>query len=152
MQEELLERLFRNQEQHWWFTTTRNIVVDQIERYIDPFSNIVILDIGCGSGLMIQILNKYGTVFGMDTSEQSIEFCKKLGGTHLVLGTLPNDVPFEANKFEMITAIGVIEHIDDDGGSLLTIMDLLKNDGLLILTVPAPVSYTHLTLPTKRIV
>ena len=137
MQEELLESMFRNQEQHWWFTTKRNIVVDQIDRYIDPFHNMSILDIGCGSGLMIQILNKYGTVFGMDTSEQSIEFCKKLGGTNLALGALPKDIPFEANKFEMITALDVIEHIDDDGGSLIAIIDLLKNDGLLILTVPA---------------
>jgi 2-polyprenyl-3-methyl-5-hydroxy-6-metoxy-1,4-benzoquinol methylase len=137
MQEELLQSMFDSQERHWWFTTKRNIVVDQIDRALDPKTSVRVLDVGCGSGLMIKVLEKYGDVYGLDASEQCLEFCRKLGGANLCRGELPDLVPYLPNSFALITALDVIEHIDNDIGSLDKIFELLEAEGLLLLTVPA---------------
>jgi 2-polyprenyl-3-methyl-5-hydroxy-6-metoxy-1,4-benzoquinol methylase len=137
MQEELLQSMFESQEHHWWFTTKRKIVVDHIDRALDPKPNTKILDIGCGSGLMIRALEKYGSVYGIDASEQCLEFCRKLGSANLCRGEFPDLVPYMPNTFGLITALDVIEHIEDDQGSLSKIFDLLEAEGLLLLTVPA---------------
>ena len=40
--------------------------------------NIDALDIGCGSGEMMEVLNSFGSrTFGIDFSKEAIEICKK---------------------------------------------------------------------------
>lgn len=137
MQVELLQSMFDSQEHHWWFTTKRDIVIDQIDRALDPKPGTRVLDVGCGSGLMIKVLEKYGSVYGLDASEQCLEFCRKLASANLCRGEFPDLVPYMPNSFGLITALDVIEHIDDDQGSLGKIFELLEAEGLLLLTVPA---------------
>ena len=50
---------------------------------------------------------------------------------------LPDSMPFEKEQFQLITLLDVLEHIDDDQGSLHTLSNLLHRGGYLVLTVPA---------------
>ena len=81
MQEELLQSMFDSQERHWWFTTKRNIVVDQIDRALDPKTSARVLDVGCGSGSVsieaaLQV-QQSGKVFAIDLDPNAIELTKK---------------------------------------------------------------------------
>jgi trans-aconitate methyltransferase len=95
-----------------------------------------ILEVGCGTGAMVPVLSTYGTVTGMDSSEEATTHCKALfPASAFVTGTVPDDVPREA--FDVVAALDVLEHIGDDVGALETLGDALVPGGLLMVTVPA---------------
>jgi len=134
---EMYRIFFQIQKKHWWFATKRNIILDTVLRHTSLHKSDAILDIGCGSGLMLNTLEKISVTSGMDMSDEAIEFSSEIFSGPIKKGSLPNDVPYPNDYFSLITALDVIEHIDDDLASLVTIRALLKGDGKAILTVPA---------------
>lgn len=49
---------------HWWFVGRKKIVTSFIDKYKVKSNDISILDLGCGMGVMLETLNKYGNVYG----------------------------------------------------------------------------------------
>jgi SAM-dependent methyltransferase len=128
---------FEIQKKHWWFTSKKEIILDTIARYTNLKPESAILDIGCGSGLMLNALEEIGNTSGMDMSDDAIQFSQEIFKGSIKKGFLPNNVPYPENQFDLITALDVIEHIDDDVQSLRTIRSLLTQNGTAIITVPA---------------
>jgi SAM-dependent methyltransferase len=128
---------FEIQKKHWWFVTKKKIVLDTIDRFFKKDDQTKILDIGCGSGLMLNALSKIGPTYGMDMSDEAIEFSKEIYSGDIAQGSLPDQVPYENNFFSLITALDIIEHIDRDIDSLTAMRDLLTPGGKIIITVPA---------------
>ena len=128
---------FEIQKKHWWFVTRKNIVLDFVDRYLPEGDQVKVLDIGCGSGLMLNALAKVGQTFGMDMSDEAISFSKEIFDGRVEKGALPDQVPYQEDFFDLITALDVIEHIDDDVGSISAIRTLLVPGGKCIFTVPA---------------
>ena len=125
------------QKKHWWFIVKKDIVLDMINYYYKQDLNNEILDIGCGSGLMLNSLEKIGITSGLDMSDEAIKFSKSIFSGQVKQGFLPEQVPYVEKSFDIITALDVIEHIDDDIESLRVIRTLLKDNGKAIITVPA---------------
>jgi SAM-dependent methyltransferase len=128
---------FEVQKKHWWFATKKKIVLATIDKYLNKHSDFKVLDIGCGSGLMLNALEELGQTFGMDMSDEAITFSKEIFSGKVEKGYLPDQVPYEENFFDLITALDVIEHIDQDVDSLKTIRSRLVSGGKAIITVPA---------------
>jgi len=73
----------------------------------------MILDIGCGGGMLISLLNdrfKGADIYGVDISEESVEMAKKVnsriveeGRCHITLDTV-SDLPFDDMCFDLVTA------------------------------------------------
>jgi len=57
-------------------------------------------------------------------------------GLSVTPGALPAELPF-GGPFDMVGAFDVIEHIDDDVGSLKALRSTLKEEGSAVFTVPA---------------
>lgn len=125
------------QKKHWWFSAKRTIILSLIDRYCKLTNKSNILDIGCGSGLMLDDLRKKGNLSGMDMSDEAISFSKEIYDGPIKKGSLPWDVPYPTQHFDLITALDVIEHIDDDVDSLKTIRNHLSIGGKALITVPA---------------
>lgn len=127
------------QKKHWWFVSKKKIVSIFIEKILIDKNKqeLKILDIGCGSGLMLEKLTEYGSVYGMDTSEEAISFSKEIYSGDIRKGSLPNDVPYQNNFFDLIVALDVIEHIDEDLMALRVLEAKLTRSGKAIITVPA---------------
>lgn len=134
---QLYRSFFNIQNHHWWFVTKKKIVLDLISRYVPLTSQSKILDVGCGSGLMLGSLSSIGITSGFDTSNEAISFSKEIFNGDLSKGSLPHDFPYKDNYFDLITALDVIEHIDDDAGAVNSMYSKLKIGGTLIITVPA---------------
>jgi 2-polyprenyl-3-methyl-5-hydroxy-6-metoxy-1,4-benzoquinol methylase len=71
MNANLLRIHYDIQKKHWWFVTKKKIVLDAIHRHLNKIDNIKVLDIGCGSGLMLNALEDVGQTYGMDMSDDA---------------------------------------------------------------------------------
>ncbi|MDT8281865.1 MAG: methyltransferase domain-containing protein, partial [Gammaproteobacteria bacterium] len=86
---------FEIQKKHWWFVSKKKIVLDTIDRYLKKDKDSNVLDIGCGSGLMLNALEEIGHTYGMDMSDEAIEFSKEIFDGDVAQGALPDQVPYE---------------------------------------------------------
>lgn len=98
--------------------------------------NIKALDIGCGSGEIMEKLNSYGaTTHGIDFSNEAVEVCKeKKLSVHQA--DLDQGIKFHDNEFELVWAGDVLEHVFDPMYLLREIRRVLKKDGYLFFSVP----------------
>jgi SAM-dependent methyltransferase len=137
MNTEFYQYFFKIQKKHWWFVTKKEIVLKLIKKHFSGRVGAKVLDIGCGSGLMLNALEEVGQTFGMDVSDVAINFSKEIFIGEVKKGELPDKIPYEKEFFDLITALDVIEHIDRDIDSLKAIHSLLAQGGKAIITVPA---------------
>lgn len=130
------EILFRIEENHWWHAARRNIVIDWIVQRYDSRTDLAVLDAGCGTGLLLQQIAHFGRVEGVDISDEALDFCRKRGLTNVRKADVTN-LPFEDQSFDFITALDVIEHLDDDVQALREWRRVLKPGGRVFIFVPA---------------
>ncbi len=122
---------------HWWFVGRRRILLQVLDRYVGEGSpNRRILDVGCGTGTMLSYLAAYGKAQGVDIDEEAIGYCRERGLTDVRLGAAET-LPFEDGSFDLVTALDVVEHLDEDVAALREIRRVLRPGGMLLLTVPA---------------
>lgn len=120
---------------HWWFRARENYLKQILSKFVKNKNN-KILEIGIGTGANIKILQKYGEVFGIDVSEQSINLVKeKFPNVKVYKKKFPSQSLDE--KYHLICLFDVLEHIDNDEEALKKINDLLIENGNLIISVPA---------------
>ncbi len=119
---------------NWWFVGRRDIIF----RNMPKKKELKILDVGCSGGINIKYLGEKGfeNIFGIDTSKQAIKSCKKKGikNVSVVDGSKTH---FKNKEFDIIIASDVLEHIKDDEKALSEWKRILKDEGKLILFVPA---------------
>src|ERR1041384_6864579 len=130
--------LYQVEDSHWWYVGRRRIIrslVDKIRATLNN-PNPRILDVGCGTGANLKMLADYGRAEGVDISPQAVEFCRERGLDSVKLGAA-EQLPYENDSFELVTALDVIEHLDDDVAGLREIRRVLRRDGRVLLFVPA---------------
>lgn len=114
-----------------------NFITECLQKEIPANGNV--LDVGCGNGVISRHLGQFGyNVLGIDISQKTIDVARSKN-------TLPN-VHFDAISAEELTAKGqrydavicseVLEHLQQPGILLKTIYDSMKDNGILIVTVP----------------
>ena len=96
-----------------------------------------ILDIGCGDCFITRHFpKKCDKVYGLDISYDHIHLASGwYPELHLVKGSMEN-IPFRNSSFDIVTAIEVLEHTEDDASAIAEVERVLKPGGTLILTVP----------------
>ena len=118
----------------WWYSVRRILVKELIVRYSGK-KGIKILDVGCGTGALMKELEPYGEVYGMDMSEQAIDFCLSRGLCNLKRGD-GTRLPYDSNCFDVVLALDVLEHIKDDNEAVSELYRVLKPGGICIVFVP----------------
>lgn len=121
---------------HWWFRARRKIISAQIAR-LGLRQNANILEVGCGTGGNLQMLSIYGRVLGIEPDNDSRTYAAETSGFTVLGGLLPDGLPKFDEKFDLIAALDVIEHLEEDTKSIDTIKNLLKSGGIFLSTVPA---------------
>jgi len=130
------EILYRSEATHWWLAARRNIVLDSIRQSYPGRHDLHFLDAGCGTGLMLQELLPLGTAEGVDISDEALQFCRRRGLENVRNADLL-DLPFAAERFDVVTALDVLEHLDDDAGALREFGRVLKPGGRVFVFAPA---------------
>ncbi|MFN0119063.1 MAG: class I SAM-dependent methyltransferase [Blastocatellia bacterium] len=143
------EVMFDIEDDHWWYVGRRTIVMalakDALEGGIKtatassfpiPPSAFRLLDIGCGTGGNMDHLQQFGRMHGVDLSPNALRRSRQRGPQRLLYASA-TELPLAAHSFEMVTALDVIEHLDDDIGGLREIQRVLRPGAPAILFVPA---------------
>jgi len=128
--------MFEVEDAHWWFVGRRAIVFAQIAALGLPGGAAEILDIGCGTGATLDALRQFGSVQGLDLSMLPLRLTRQRGHQR-VLCASATSLPFPDQTFDLVTALDVIEHLDDDVAGLREIRRTLKPGGAAVLFVPA---------------
>ena len=123
---------------HWWFVGRRRVLLQVLDRYLGKNGSHErrILDVGCGTGTMLTYLASYGQAQGVDIDEEAVGYCRERGLTDVRLGAAET-LPFEDGSFDLVTALDVVEHLDDDAAALREIRRVLRPRGKVLVTVPA---------------
>ena len=137
MKEHTYPIMFRIEQSHWWYTGRRKILASFVEdicrRVTDRRPRI--LDVGCGTGANLLMLSKYGDAEGVDVSEDALAFCRERGLENVKLGAA-EQLPYDDDTFDLVTALDVVEHLDDDLAGLREMRRVLRPGGRVLLFVP----------------
>jgi SAM-dependent methyltransferase len=129
------DRFFELEERHFWRIAKRRLVLEWLARYRPGRENLRILDVGGACSLITRELGRFGTVECIEADAATVEFARERLGVNIRQGSFP-DVALEG-RFDAITMLDVLEHIEDDLAALRAARRLLKDGGLLLVTVPA---------------
>jgi len=156
------EVMFDVEDHHWWFVGRRAIVFSQIEDALGatraslraahsvdgvssdsqkarPGASLTdsrVLDIGCGAGATMDHLKRFGQPHGIDLSEIPLRFSRRRGHQR-TLRASATELPFDSESFDLVTALDVIEHLEDDARGLAEIRRVLKPGAPAVIFVPA---------------
>lgn len=112
--------------------------MDMLTKIAKTSDNVkpVILDVGCGTGMLLEDLSERGNAVGLDFSTLALNYCKTRGLNKL--GRADGCfLPIKSNSVDIITALDLIEHVKDDHGLMNEFQRVLKPGGVAIMSVPA---------------
>ncbi|OGG09738.1 hypothetical protein A2154_00045 [Candidatus Gottesmanbacteria bacterium RBG_16_43_7] len=121
---------------HFWFRSRRRLLNLVLVRFIKKPQTTTFLEIGYGTGVVLQLLESIGfRTFGLDVNKKAYTYAKKTTRATLYVSSLSS---FKTDKrFDCVGAFDVLEHQSNDRAFLLQCHRLLRDRGLLFLTVPA---------------
>ena len=120
---------------HWWWQARKRFVLHWIRKTAACHRIGQILDIGCGDAFLFDDLERIGTVFGVEPDAQLISPDSPWRPR---IEQASFDAGYEtARRFDLVVMLDVLEHIEDDGGALRRVGQLLAPGGFLLMTVPA---------------
>ena len=85
---------------------------------------------------MLGYLRRFGDAQGVDADERAVGFCRARGEGRVQV--LESEIlPFPDDAFDLVTALDVLEHIENDRAALREVARVLRPGGMLLATVPA---------------
>ena len=111
-------------------------------------NNSNILDIGCSSGIFLDIVKKKGfnNTYGIELNKAEAKFAEKKG--HKIYQDHIENISFD-KEFDLITLWDVFEHIKNGKIYLEKIRSLLSRNGLIFIQVPSSASLAARIMQAK---
>lgn len=133
------EQLFRIEDHHFWFKTRNEILSRVVAQLALSFpAEYKVLEIGCGNGNVLRFLQKAcpgQLVVGMDAFDQGLRLALRRDCRRVVQADARRH-PFRS-QFDLVGLFDVLEHVPEDERLLRDILEMLRPEGVLLITVPA---------------
>lgn len=120
---------------------------------INPQSGERIIDLGCGTGYYLYLLNNLAIslkLTGFDNDKRALDEAKNTLNNKkidFIAGDM-HKMPFKNNTFDKAISSEVLEHLRNDDVALKEIFRILKPGGILVLSVPS-INYPFLWDPVN---
>jgi 2-polyprenyl-6-hydroxyphenyl methylase / 3-demethylubiquinone-9 3-methyltransferase len=130
---------------------------DQIDRHWQcdecsrtPLAGRTALDVGCGAGLLAEPLARLGAaVTGIDASRELVEVARRHASERaLDIDYRAGGVEELGGRFDLVTAMEVIEHVADPAAFVRALAKRLAPGGLLIMSTPNATGWSKLLMIT----
>jgi len=138
MEKNAYAEMFSVEDKHWWYVGLHDLVVS-LSNTLLPQVFLKILDVGCGTGRLLSILNQAGhEAEGLDYSEEALSYCHKRGLQNVFKADINEWVPKQGH-YDLITAFDVLSHetVKNEPQILKSLKSGLKENGLIFLNYPA---------------
>ena len=115
-----------------------DFVIEKILHQFKFSKETFFLEIGCGTGEFLYKMGNMGNKgWGIDISEKAVGVAQKRV-SNLGIDVFQKDIfeIEESNKFNVIFAFEILEHIEDDIAAMQKVYQLLEPEGKFILTTP----------------
>jgi SAM-dependent methyltransferase len=131
--------MFEIEDDYWWYRGLRELIRALLAQYApESSSRPMILDVGCGTGANLKLLQSYGNAIGIDISEQALGFCRARGiPENRMFFASAVDLPFPAGQFDLIVSFEVLCNLQDDSAAFHEIARVLKPGAPFIVGLPA---------------
>lgn len=137
MERSYYQEYFFFEQDNWWFVSRRRILLALLRRSLLVRKGLRILDAGCGTGINLEYLSEFGEVTGVDFADEAIEFCRRRGNDSVRKADLTRLTDWPDDEWDLVTALDVVEHIDDDRSAVRELVRVTRPGGHLLITVPA---------------
>jgi SAM-dependent methyltransferase len=119
---------------YWWFVG-RRAILERVLRRLGKHSRVAV-DAGCGSGRNMQLLSRYtDCVMGFDRSPAALRLAASHGFPIACADGAA--IPLADSSADLVSALDVLEHLDDEMVALGEFHRILRPEGFLVVTVPA---------------
>lgn len=137
--EESRALLAHAQAEGWWFRAKEDIVASMLARHLAPDCRAIVLGIGSGGTIQrLRRLAPQATVTGLDIDPEAVRLLAALDPTGTYrLADLETDEIAPPASADLVVALDVIEHLDDDRRAVRRVHDVLAPGGLFAVHVPA---------------
>lgn len=130
-----------------WRSDYYNDLIKKIKNYKKKGN---LLDIGCGIGQFLEVAKKNNfNTHGLELSKVGYDYCIKNNINVFQENIFSKNL--KKNSFDIITALGVFEHLTNPLESMIRCRELLKNKGLISLIVPNMYSLYNMILRDKSV-
>ena len=131
------DRMAEHDSTHWWYVARRDILHDYVARYADLPRDARILEIGCGTGHNLPMLQQFGEVDAIEIDPAARAIASERLGKPAGDAPLPTLPGVDRASYDMVAVLDVIEHIGDDVAALRAMKACLKPGGKILIAVPA---------------
>ncbi len=118
-------------------------------RNASPLAGKSALDVGCGAGLLCEPLARMGAqVTGVDAAPENVAAASvHAEGVGLDIRYMAGEIgSLDIGKFDLVTAMEVIEHVADKAAFVRELAARLSDDGLMVLSTPNRTSQSRLLM------
>jgi SAM-dependent methyltransferase len=137
MDRSVYDNMAKLDEQHWWYVARRDILDRLIRRRIALPADARILEIGCGTGHNLAMLQRFGRVDAIEIDPAARAMASRRLGKPVMASPLPALEGVEDKAYDLVAILDVLEHIEEDEAALAGIAAKLKPGGRILITVPA---------------
>lgn len=134
MEKVLYDEMRESETKHWWFQARRQILLHVMKGFVPKGASV--LDVGCGTGFVLEKLQHDYDAHGLDHAQVAVDYCHERGLTFVKQGLLGVET-FDGKKFQLVSFLDVIEHIEDDLTTISIAKQYLDENGIVMITVPA---------------
>ncbi len=127
--------MFELEDRYWWFVGRRRLALKLLRSHVSK-SNPDVLDLGCGTGVVLRELAAWAKPVGLDMSDLALDFCQKRSLSRLIQGDGAK-LPVRDESVDAIIGLDIFEHIEDDNAAFAEAYRVLRPGGILVLSVPA---------------
>ena len=139
MEDAEYQRMSAAEDGHWWYRGLHDLVLWLARGEKDRLNRpLAMLDAGCGTGRLGQLLAPLGEVTGCDVHPLALEAATRRGLTRVLRRDLARD-DLGREEFDLITTMDVLYHslVSDERQALQRLYRALRPGGLLLVQVPA---------------
>jgi SAM-dependent methyltransferase len=120
---------------HWFYRGKRELVRHWI-RKLTPLERCdLLIDVGAGTGQLLLELRGRCRAVGIEHSPHGLAYASQQP-IDLIQGSIAA-LPFTADVASVVTALDVLEHVDDDEQALAELVRVTRPRGFVVVHVPA---------------